>query len=114
MRTIYIVTSGEYSDYRIDAVFSTKENAEAHIKMFFNEDSWSTPEIEEYIIDQFVNEIRVGKIPISVRMKKNGDVVDVKKDDSFYGVKYNSEKNFDFHKNLLLTVWAKDERYQNR
>lgn len=27
-KKIYIVTSGDYSDYRIDAVFTTKEKAE--------------------------------------------------------------------------------------
>ena len=30
---IFIVTSGAYSDYHIDAVFSTKENAERYNKI---------------------------------------------------------------------------------
>jgi hypothetical protein len=32
MKKIYIVTSGEYSDYNIDAVFSTREKAEEYIQ----------------------------------------------------------------------------------
>ena len=32
MAKIYIVTSGEYSDYAIDAVFSTEEKAHEYIQ----------------------------------------------------------------------------------
>lgn len=43
---VYVVTSGEYSDYKIEAIFSTKEKAE--------ECSLWTPrsEIEEYEVDK--------------------------------------------------------------
>lgn len=46
---VYIVTSGEYSDYSIHAVFSTKEKAEEYIAHngYFS-DSY---EIEEYVMD---------------------------------------------------------------
>lgn len=32
MAKIYIVTSGDYSDYRVNAVFSTREKAEEYIQ----------------------------------------------------------------------------------
>ena len=45
MNTVYIVTSGCYSDYSIDAVFSTREAAEAYIGTKTNRD------IEEWQVD---------------------------------------------------------------
>lgn len=45
---IYIVTSGEYSAYRIDAVFSTRELAEA----FFAGQPNEIYRIEEFDVDQ--------------------------------------------------------------
>lgn len=34
MEEVYVVTSGEYSDYRINAVFTDKASAEAHAREF--------------------------------------------------------------------------------
>ena len=46
----YIVTEGEYSDYRILAVFENKDKAEEYIKMLKKRDRYcySGPIIEEY------------------------------------------------------------------
>lgn len=46
-KKIYIVTSGEYSDYRIDAVFTTKEKANEFIQQ-----QGSGFRIEEFVIDE--------------------------------------------------------------
>lgn len=43
---VYIVTSGDYDDYNIDEVFSTKEKAEEYIE-YFGDDY----RIEEYNLD---------------------------------------------------------------
>lgn len=43
---VYIVTSGDYDDYQIDEVFSTKEKAEEYIE-YFGDDY----RIEEYNLD---------------------------------------------------------------
>lgn len=48
-KKIFIVTSGEYSDYHIDAVFSTKEKAEEYIQQNGN-----GCDFEEYELDQEV------------------------------------------------------------
>ena len=46
---VYIVTSGEYSDYSIHAVFSTREKAEEYIE---HEEYFSDSyKIEEYVMD---------------------------------------------------------------
>lgn len=47
--TVYIVTSGVYSDYAIDAVFSTKEMAEKYIAT--NNTDYPYTYIEEYEVD---------------------------------------------------------------
>ena len=46
---VYIVTSGEYSDYSIHAVFSTREKAEEYIA--HNGDFSDSYKIEEYVMD---------------------------------------------------------------
>ena len=46
-KKIYIVTSGNYSDYRIDAVFTTKEKAEEYVQ-----NNGSDYRIEVYNLDE--------------------------------------------------------------
>lgn len=46
-KKIYVITSGEYSDYRVDAVYSTKELAEDFIQHNGNDYC-----IEEYDLDK--------------------------------------------------------------
>lgn len=52
MSKVYIVTSGEYSDYGIDACFSTKEKAQEFLKnrKKIGDSFWSA-RIEEYELD---------------------------------------------------------------
>lgn len=62
MTTIYVVTSGEYSDYSICAVFSTKELAEEYVafgtqhKQF----GYTGADIEEWELDQGSEQVRAG------------------------------------------------------
>lgn len=52
-KNIYIVTSGWSSDYRVEAVFSTKENAEKYVSVFGEkDDSFS---IDEWEVDEYFN-----------------------------------------------------------
>ncbi len=49
---VYIVTSGEYSDYMIHEAFSTKEYAQEFIDRYSKARSWwSNVDIEEYPVD---------------------------------------------------------------
>lgn len=48
---VYVVTSGSYSDYGIDAIFSTKELAETYVSRMDNNSSYSGYNIEEWPID---------------------------------------------------------------
>ena len=49
---IYIVTEGDYSDYHIEACFSTKQKAQEYIKNSKKVNgSWYYPKIEEWELD---------------------------------------------------------------
>ena len=48
MDKVFIVTSGCYSDYQIEAIFSTREKADAYINAKGTDYDW---EISEYIVD---------------------------------------------------------------
>jgi hypothetical protein len=51
MATIYLVTSGEYSDYHVVAAFETRELAEEAARLFQVRDRWSdSVNVEEYPI----------------------------------------------------------------
>lgn len=74
MTTIYIVTQGEYEDYHICAVFSTRELAQQYI------DNFATPmhapyEIEKYVMDD-MEAVKRGK-PYDVEMGRDGTVISV-------------------------------------
>ena len=59
---IYIVTSGEYSDYHINAVFSTKEEAEKYCALNNKAgDNWTDCEIEEWDTQDYKIE---GEVPV--------------------------------------------------
>jgi hypothetical protein len=71
MATVYVVTSGEYSSYGIDAVFSTREAAE------FYKSRRPGCEIEDYEIDPGIDEARQGHFGWYVFMRRNGDTQSV-------------------------------------
>lgn len=53
MSKVYIVTEGEYSDYRIEACFSTKEKAQEFVKNAKKlESKYYHPDIEEWDLDE--------------------------------------------------------------
>lgn len=96
---VYIVTEGEYSDYGIEAVFSTKEKANEYVQQH-----GSDCRIEEYDIDQEVKrESKIWRIAINL---ENNEVLSVKpefgflpKDDGRCSVydTFNDEKHMEFY-----------------
>jgi len=69
---IYVVTSGEYSDYKIEAVFTIKQLAEEYVNDYNRAKRSYGAEIEEFESDVPV-EVRFG---VEVLMGKNGNVLD--------------------------------------
>jgi hypothetical protein len=72
-KTIWAVSSGDYFDYRVNAVFSTKEKAEAYAKRF-NELSRRTDDygVEEYPLDPSTP--AEGLESFLVFIQRNGDI----------------------------------------
>lgn len=70
MTILYVVTSGEYSDYKIESIFSTKEKAEKFCSLF-PEDNFQKHDIEEWTLDEYSNK---DKKEFSVSMRIDGHV----------------------------------------
>lgn len=70
MDKVFIVTSGRYSDYFIEAVFSSKEKAEDYINANGTDDSW---EVNEYEVDKESTECRDAIYDVFINIK-TGDV----------------------------------------
>ena len=49
---VYVVTSGEYSDYRINSIFSTAEKAQEYIKMKEFTDTYESYRINIWEVDK--------------------------------------------------------------
>lgn len=72
---VYIVTSGTYSDYKIDAVFSTEDNAKAYLDKYGDYDN---RQIEEYDTD--IEDTNRETAIYSVHI--NSKSIEVRRDDS--------------------------------
>jgi hypothetical protein len=107
MKKIYAVTSGTYSDYRIDAMFSSKENAQNFIDAF--EKRYDEFRIEEYELDAVVP---TNKKAYFVRMDKLGNVKEIYISDSAYSFSKNANISFTFDNTIMnCYVFAKDENH---
>ena len=67
---VYVVTSGEFSDYRIRAICSTKEIAET-AKLSYHEFN----EVEEMELDDFPDETSRGLKLLQIIMKRDGETI---------------------------------------
>lgn len=73
-KKVYIVTSGVYSDYRINAVFSTKTQAEAFVKLYATHYSYFEPiKVETYLLDLSLEDWYT----TIVKMTREGHVIEV-------------------------------------
>jgi hypothetical protein len=61
MDKVYIITYGDYSDYSICAVFSTRDKAEEYIQQHGN-----TFRIEEYSLDEDVKQSEIWSVEIGL------------------------------------------------
>jgi hypothetical protein len=72
MDKIWVVEEGEYSDYRVVGVFSTKENAELVADKFGGD-------VAEWPIDPWVDHINHGREPYIVWMERDGTTTRVER-----------------------------------
>jgi len=108
-KIIYAVSRGTYSDYCVLAVFSEKELAEAYIEAFDVKDLYGCGmDIEEFDLNPFTNEIRLGYKQFFVRMSKNGRVITIREED---GAPLGDGIYFDIDNNMYCYVLAKDREH---
>ena len=65
MNKVYILTYGDYSDYSICAVFSTRDKAEDYIQQHGN-----TFRIEEHLLDEAVEQSEIWGVEIGILSHK--------------------------------------------
>jgi hypothetical protein len=104
---MYVITEGEYSDYSIVAVFSTKQLAQKFIDAH-KASRWSSPRIEEYELDPRQGALNLNHKPFAVRMERCGDVVECEHSEVLNTTERDSEPSFDREGNLHDVVWAKN------
>lgn len=106
---IYIVTRGSYSDYSILGAYSTRENAEAALKVW--NDEWDKPEIEEWPIDAHLS--RGDQLPWMVWMRHDGAEAEASKTDPPEADDSTWWSNNTFHRDLRFRWmgWADDEQH---
>jgi hypothetical protein len=104
MKKVYVVTTGEYSDYSIRAIFSKRELAQEYI------DTKKDGSIGEYTLDPIKNTAPI----IYIRMTKEGNVEDFWKDDESYTEHKYGFRCFDVSKNLVWSVRTKNEQHATK
>lgn len=103
-KSVYIVSDGDYSDYHVCGVYSSRSRAK-HAQKLYN----SSNRIERFILDKIPNFPR-GRLPFCVGMKDDGTVVAVRQISPseippFCKWKPGVEENVDFF------VFAKDSEH---
>ena len=78
MGTAYLVSSGDYSDYHIDAVFDNKEMAEEFVQRFSIGGWGEKLYIDERELNPDIPQIREGLVAYRVHMAKDGTALLVK------------------------------------
>jgi len=109
MSKVYIVTTGEYSDYGIVNVFSTKELAKNYVRAVYG---IGEADIEEYYVDKYPKQIDKNLKHWSIEMLKNGNagrcwVSDNYEEDDIH---YHVSNLFDTEY-LYVYCWAKDKQH---
>lgn len=75
MASIWVIEEGEYSDYRVVGVFSSRKNAQLALDTVLKDGtSWGRPTIAEWELDPCIDELRKGYKPFRIRMLRDGSV----------------------------------------
>ena len=110
MKTIFVVTAGEYSDYGIEAMFDEESLAKAYIASV-KSSSYSQMRIETYNLNPHEKQLRLGYKCYLVRMTKDGICPEMYQSDTVFDGGDNDTPFFDFNNNLVMTVFAKDKQH---
>lgn len=72
-KSVWVIERGEYSDYCVVGVFSTKENAQKVLDTL-PQGEYDHVGMAEWPLDPFIDNLRAGLKPFTIWMLQNGDV----------------------------------------
>lgn len=105
MSKIYVVTDGEYSDYHIIGVCSTPERASVVATLYGGT-------VEEYELDRNVDLMEHGYRMFKVRMRDNGDTLELNEiDPAMETSGYLTKDRKDGELILSYCVWAENPEH---
>ena len=105
MATVYVITSGCYSDYHICAVSLDLKKAEM-LKKYYEKTEYDEVDIEEYDEDCYVDRIASGYSMYLVQFEKTGQVHYINPNRTTTEERIYSTWN---ERYINVEVWAKDE-----
>lgn len=109
MKKIYVVTAGDYSDYRIVAMFSTKKLAQSFIDSFAASTVYDRfNDVEEYELNPFKSDLSAGRKPYIVRMCKDGQVKQVKLVEAS---DFHQSDRYSYGNEINISCFANDETH---
>jgi len=111
-KIIYAVSSGEYSDYRVHCVFSTKELAQVYKDYLMQDEGYyDVHEIEEYELDDMngmANLIKKGYKNYELKIDRNGNTSEIEININSW---FNAPQIWIRDNSLTVRCWAKDEKH---
>jgi hypothetical protein len=109
-KIIYVVTTGEYSDYRLDSMYTKRELAQKYIDKFHS--CLEEPvDIVEWTLDEMKQTINSNYNIFDVVMKKDGEVEKVEIDNMKLEEFKADDIWFDGLDNIHCKVKAKSEKH---
>lgn len=72
MKSVWVIEQGQYSDYRVVGVFSSRENAELVAKEINAGETWDKATLAERPLDPVVDDLNAGRKQYRVHMLKDG------------------------------------------
>lgn len=103
---VYVVTSGEYSDYRVEGIYSTRELAELAAATITDAN-----EIEEYELDVAADKLRQGFNPYCVTFDTDWRSAATIRSVKLAGLGIESSPAVHEWRVLHVYCWAKDEAH---
>lgn len=114
IKEIYIVTSGSYSDYGIDEVFTNKEKAEDYVRLKNNDSSmWDDYRVETYLVDGVsfdttkIIEVKASKTKFEDDYSFDYEIVDILTNDGDVKKTWISISNYSSRKESHVTLRRK-------
>jgi hypothetical protein len=120
-KTIFVIEQGEYSDYRVVGVFTTRKNAETVAAWLNRDGQYGGASVAEWPLNPAVTEINKGMRQWTVHMHKHGSVERVDAAEYTYSLEGEMHewereeapayKGKGIPNLLTATVWATDEKH---